>query len=201
MCLTESQCGTDLGMLKTRAEPRDDGSFALTGTKIFISAGEHDVSENILHLVLARLPDAPAGTRGISLFLVPKFLPDANGEVGERNAHQGRLDRAQDGHPRQRHLRDEPGRRARLADRRAEQGPGGDVRDDEFRATGRRHAVARPGRSGAAERAWPTHATASRGVRRPASSSRTSRPTRSSCIPTCGACCSPARPTPKAAAR
>ena len=85
MCLTEAQCGTDLGMLKTRAEPLGDDSFALTGTKIFISSGEHDVSENILHLVLARLPDAPAGTRGISLFLVPKFIPDANGEVGERN--------------------------------------------------------------------------------------------------------------------
>ena len=85
MCLTEAQCGTDLGMLKTRAEPLGDDSFALTGSKIFISSGEHDVSENILHLVLARLPDAPAGTRGISLFLVPKFIPDANGEVGERN--------------------------------------------------------------------------------------------------------------------
>jgi alkylation response protein AidB-like acyl-CoA dehydrogenase len=86
MCLTESQCGTDLGLLRTRAEPNGDGSYALTGTKIFISAGEHDVTENILHLVLARLPDAPAGTKGISLFLVPKFIPDANGEVGERNA-------------------------------------------------------------------------------------------------------------------
>ena len=85
MCLTEAQCGTDLGMMKTRAEPLGDDSFALTGTKIFISAGEHDVSENILHLVLARLPDAPSGTRGISLFLVPKFLPDENGDVGVRN--------------------------------------------------------------------------------------------------------------------
>jgi alkylation response protein AidB-like acyl-CoA dehydrogenase len=86
MCLTESHCGTDLGLLKTRAEPNGDGSHALTGTKIFISAGEHDVAENILHLVLARLPDAPAGTKGISLFLVPKFIPDAHGEIGERNA-------------------------------------------------------------------------------------------------------------------
>jgi len=85
MCLTESHCGTDLGLLKTRAEANADGSYALTGTKIFISAGEHDVSENILHLVLGRLPDAPAGTKGISLFLVPKFLPDERGEVGERN--------------------------------------------------------------------------------------------------------------------
>ena len=85
MCLTESHCGTDLGLLKTRAEANGDGSYALTGTKIFISAGEHDVAENILHLVLGRLPDAPAGTKGISLFLVPKFLPDAQGEVGARN--------------------------------------------------------------------------------------------------------------------
>jgi len=86
MCLTEPHCGTDLGILKTRAEPNGDGSYALTGTKIFISAGEHDLAENILHLVLARLPDAPAGTKGISLFLVPKFVPDANGAVGERNS-------------------------------------------------------------------------------------------------------------------
>jgi alkylation response protein AidB-like acyl-CoA dehydrogenase len=86
MCLTEAQCGTDLGLIRTRAEPIGDGAHALTGTKIFISAGEHDCSENILHLVLARLPDAPAGTRGISLFLVPKFLPDADGAVGARNA-------------------------------------------------------------------------------------------------------------------
>ncbi|WP_295362617.1 acyl-CoA dehydrogenase C-terminal domain-containing protein [Arenimonas sp.] len=85
MCLTEPHCGTDLGLLKTKAEPKGDGSHALTGTKIFISAGEHDLAENILHLVLARLPDAPAGTKGISLFLVPKFIPDANGGVGARN--------------------------------------------------------------------------------------------------------------------
>ena len=86
MCLTEAQCGTDLGLLRTKAEPQADGSYKITGTKIFISAGEHDLAENIVHIVLARLPDAPAGTRGISLFIVPKFLPDANGEVGERNA-------------------------------------------------------------------------------------------------------------------
>jgi alkylation response protein AidB-like acyl-CoA dehydrogenase len=76
MCLTEAHCGTDLGMLKTKAEPQTDGSHTITGTKIFISAGEHDLSENIVHIVLARLPDAPEGTKGISLFIVPKFLPD-----------------------------------------------------------------------------------------------------------------------------
>ena len=85
MCLTEAHCGTDLGLLRTRAEPQADGSYALTGTKIFISAGEHDMAENIIHLVLARLPDAPGGTKGISLFIVPKFLPDETGEAGARN--------------------------------------------------------------------------------------------------------------------
>ena len=85
MCLTEAHCGTDLGMLKSRAEPQADGSYSITGTKIFISAGEHDMADNILHLVLARLPDAPQGTKGISLFIVPKFLPTADGKVGARN--------------------------------------------------------------------------------------------------------------------
>jgi len=85
MCLTEPQCGTDLGQVKTKAEPQADGSYKLTGTKIFISSGEHDLTENIVHIVLARLPDAPKGTRGISLFIVPKFLPAADGGVGERN--------------------------------------------------------------------------------------------------------------------
>ena len=87
MCLTESHCGTDLGLIKTRAVPKADGSYAISGTKIFISAGEHDMSENIVHLVLAKLPDAPAGTKGISLFIVPKFLAKEGrlGEVGERN--------------------------------------------------------------------------------------------------------------------
>jgi alkylation response protein AidB-like acyl-CoA dehydrogenase len=85
MCLTEPQCGTDLGLIRTRAEPDADGSYRVTGTKIFISAGEHDLAENIVHLVLARLPGAPAGTRGISLFVVPKFLPDAAGRPGARN--------------------------------------------------------------------------------------------------------------------
>lgn len=85
MCLTEPHCGTDLGILRTRAEPNGDGSYSITGTKIFISSGEHDLADNIVHLVLARLPDAPAGTKGISLFIVPKFIPDDNGEPGQRN--------------------------------------------------------------------------------------------------------------------
>ena len=85
MCLTEAHCGTDLGLLKTKAEPQADGSYAITGTKIFISAGEHDMADNIIHIVLARLPDAPEGTQGISLFIVPKFNLTADGSVGERN--------------------------------------------------------------------------------------------------------------------
>ncbi len=88
MCLTESQCGSDLGLLRTKAEPQADGSYAITGTKIFISAGDHDMTDNIVHIVLARLPDAPAGTKGISLFIVPKFNVNADGSVGERNAVQ-----------------------------------------------------------------------------------------------------------------
>lgn len=85
MCLTEAHAGTDLGMIRTRAEPMDDGSFSVTGTKIFITAGEHDLSGNIVHLVLARLPDAPEGSRGISMLLVPKCLLSPDGSVGERN--------------------------------------------------------------------------------------------------------------------
>ena len=85
MCLTEPHCGTDLGMLRTKAEPQPDGSYRLTGQKIFISAGEHDLAANIIHLVLARLPDAPAGSKGISLFVVPKFLVNADGSLGARN--------------------------------------------------------------------------------------------------------------------
>ena len=86
MCLTEAGSGTDLGLLKTQAVPNGDDSYAVTGTKIFISAGDHDFTPNIVYLVLARLPDAPKGTKGISLLLVPKFLSDAEGKLGERNA-------------------------------------------------------------------------------------------------------------------
>lgn len=85
MCLTEPHAGTDLGIIRTKATENGDGSYAITGTKIFISAGEHDMAENILHLVLARLEGSPAGTKGISLFLVPKYLPTADGKPGERN--------------------------------------------------------------------------------------------------------------------
>ena len=86
MNLTEPQCGTDLGLIRTKAEPHGDGSYAIRGTKIFISAGEHDLTDNIIHLVLAKLPGAPDSTKGISLFVVPKFLLDASGNPGKRNA-------------------------------------------------------------------------------------------------------------------
>jgi len=85
MCLTEPHCGTDLGLLRTKAEPQADGTYKITGAKIFISAGEHDLTENIVHLVLARLPDAPPGSKGISLFVVPKFNVNADGSLGARN--------------------------------------------------------------------------------------------------------------------
>ena len=85
MCLTEAHAGTDLGMIHTRAQPLDDGSASVSGTKIFITAGEHDLAGNIIHLVLAKLPDAPAGSRGISMFLVPKFLINPDGSLGARN--------------------------------------------------------------------------------------------------------------------
>ncbi|MDB2449020.1 acyl-CoA dehydrogenase C-terminal domain-containing protein [bacterium] len=86
MCLTEPHCGTDLGIMKTKAVPNDDGSYAISGTKIFITGGEHDLTDNIVHLVLAKLPDAPAGSKGISLFVVPKFLVNDDGSVGAHNA-------------------------------------------------------------------------------------------------------------------
>ncbi len=85
MCLTEPHCGTDLGMLRTKAEINDDGSYAITGTKIFISAGEHDMSDNIVHIVIARIPGSPEGSKGISLFIVPKFNVTADGELADRN--------------------------------------------------------------------------------------------------------------------
>ncbi len=85
MCLTEPHCGTDLGLMRTKAEPQPDGTYRITGNKIFISAGEHDMADNIIHLVLARLPDAPPGIKGVSLFIVPKFHVKADGSLGERN--------------------------------------------------------------------------------------------------------------------
>ena len=85
MCLTEPHSGTDLGIIRTKADPNGDDSYTITGTKIFITGGEHDMAENIIHLVLAKLPGSPEGSRGISLFLVPKFSVNDDGSLGERN--------------------------------------------------------------------------------------------------------------------
>ena len=92
MCLTEAHCGTDLGLLRTKAEPNADGSYAITGSKIFISSGDHDMVENIVHIVIARLPDAPPGTKGISLFLVPKFLPSESGDLAKNGVSCGSIE-------------------------------------------------------------------------------------------------------------
>ena len=107
MNLTEPQCGTDLGLIRTKAAPQADGSYKITGTKIFISSGEHDLTKNIVHLVLARIEGAPEGIKGISLFVVPKLLPKPDGSAGERKQGFLRLARREDGHPRQLDLRHE----------------------------------------------------------------------------------------------
>ncbi len=92
MCLTEAHCGTDLGMLRTRAEVRADGGYEITGSKIFISSGDHDMAENIIHIVIARLSDSPPGTKGITLFLVPKYLPDADGKLQPNGVSCGSIE-------------------------------------------------------------------------------------------------------------
>ena len=172
-----------------RPSRRPTAPTSITGNKIFISAGEHDMAANIIHLVLARLPDAPKGSKGISLFVVPKFNVKADGSLGEPQRHLLRRPRAQDGHPRQRHRADRARRRHRHAGRPAQQGPGRDVRDDERRPPGRRQPVAGPDRSGVPERAGlrqGPHPDAL-AVRREGQGQ--GRPTRSSCTPTCARCC------------
>ena len=136
MCLTEPQCGTDLAQVKTRAVPQKGGSYKITGTKIFISAGEHDLTENIVHIVLARLPDAPEGTRGISLFVVPKFKVKADGTHGRAQRRELRLDRTQDGHPRLEHRRAELRRSRGLHGVRTQPRPGSHVYVHEYRPSG-----------------------------------------------------------------
>ena len=189
MCLTEPQCGTDLGLLRTKAEPQADGSYRLTGNKIFISAGEHDMAENIVHLVLARLPDAPTGSKGISLFVVPKWKVKADGSLGERNGIWcGGLEHKMGIHGNATAQIVLDGADGTLVGQ-PNKGLAGDVRDDERGAPGRRHAVARPDRSGLPERRRlregpPADALALGRRRRP-----TSRPIRSSSTPTCARCC------------
>ena len=133
MNLTEPQAGSDVGAVRTRAEPNGDGTYAVTGQKIFISWGDHDVAENVCHLVLARLPDGAPGTKGISLFLVPKFLPDADGRPGVANGVRAlSLEHKMGLHGSPTCVMEFDGA-TRLADRRAAPGHGGDVHDDEQR--------------------------------------------------------------------
>ena len=156
MNLTEPHAGSDLGALTTRAEKQADGTYRIFGTKIFITYGDHEMTDNIIHLVLARLPDAPPGTRGISLFLVPKYLVNKDGTLGARNDVAVRRRRAQARHPCQPHLRDEvrrEGRRRRLSGRRGEPRPQRHVHHDERGPAGGRHAGRGGGRAGDAARA------------------------------------------------
>ena len=187
MNLTEPHCGTDLGLLRTKAVKQADGSYKITGTKIFISAGEHDLAANIIHLVLARIEGAPEGTRGISLFVAPKILAEARRLARRAQRRDLRLDRREDGHPRQLDLRDELRRRHRLAGRRGEPRPHRHVHDDERGAARRRRAGPRAVRGRLPERRRPTRRSVCRAARSPAPNTRTSRPIRSSCIPTCAA--------------
>ena len=136
MLLTEPQAGSDVGALTTRAVKQPDGTYRLFGQKIFITWGEQDLTDNIVHITLARTPDAPAGTRGISVFIVPKFLVDADGSIGERNDITLRRHRTQDGYPRVADVRDgarRTRRRGRLSHRRRATGHAQHVHDDELR--------------------------------------------------------------------
>ena len=140
MNLTESQAGSDVGALRTRAvpSPEGDGSWRISGQKIFITYGEHDMTENIVHLVLARVPDAPPGTKGISCFIVPKRLVNDDGSLGARQPCALHRHRAQDGHPRVADVHARVRRRGRLPHRRTERRHATDVHDDEHRSSLRR---------------------------------------------------------------
>ena len=157
MCLTEPHAGTDLGLIRTKAEPQADGSYRITGTKIFITGGEHDLTENIIHLVLARLPDAPAGTKGISLFIVPKVHGRrATARLGERNALScGSIEHKMGIKGSATCVMNFDGATGYLIGA-AEQGPGGHVHDDEL-----------PRVWASASRAWPVASapTRARGIR------------------------------------
>ena len=188
MNLTEPQCGTDLGLIKTKAVPAEDGSFRITGQKIFISAGEHDLTSNIVHLVLARIEGAPAGTKGISLFVVPKFLPDAEGNAGVRNAVScGSIEEKMGIHANATCVMNYDGATGWLVGERGEGAPR-HVHDDERGAARRRGAGARRFRKSPIRTPRLTRASAARGARSPAPRSRPRAPIRSSCIPTCGGC-------------
>jgi alkylation response protein AidB-like acyl-CoA dehydrogenase len=188
MCLTEPHCGTDLGLLRSKAEPQADGSYKITGGKIFISAGEHDMAENIIHLVLARLPDAPAGTKGISLFIVPKFIPNADGSLGARNAITcGALEEKMGIHGSstcQMNLDDATGWLI------GQPNKGLNAMFVMMNAARLGVGMQSLGLTEVAyQNALATPRSACRCAACPAPRHRTSRPIRSSCIRTCGACC------------
>ena len=189
MNLTEPQAGSDLAAIRTKAVPQGDGSYKLYGSKIFITYGEHDYTDNIVHLVLARTPDAPPGTRGISLFVVPKFLVNPDGSLGERNdvrcvslEHKLGIHASPTGGARVRR----PRWRRRLPGRRGEPRTRIHVRDDERRALRRGDAGCRHRRSRLSARGG-LRARARAGSASPVRRRMPPRPA-SSAIPTCGGC-------------
>ena len=188
MQLTEPQAGSDVGALRTRAERAADGSYRITGTKIFITYGDHDMTDNIVHFVLARLPDAPAGTKGISLFLIPKFLVNADGSLGARNDIYPLRRRAQARHARLADLHHDDGRqgrRGRLPDRRGKPRHALHVHDDEPGPPRRRPAKASASPTAPTSRRWPLRRSAARAA---PPAARATAWTPSSCIPTSSAC-------------
>jgi alkylation response protein AidB-like acyl-CoA dehydrogenase len=180
MCLTEPQCGTDLGQIRAKAEPNGDGSYKITGTKIFISAGEHDLTDNIIHLVLARIVGAPPGIRGISLFIVPKFQVKENGSLGPRNGVRcGSIE----------HKMGIKASSTCVINFDEAQGYLLGEMHKGMRAMFTMMNTARLGVAIQGMALGETRWTACRGARSKAKNFPTSRPIRSSSIPTCGACC------------
>ena len=188
MNLTEPHCGTDLGLLRTKAVKQADGSYKITGTKIFISAGEHDLAANIIHLVLARIEGAPEGTRGISLFVVPEVPAEARRLARARATpcRAARIEEKMGIHGNSTCVMNYDGATGWLLGEE-NRGLARHVHDDERGAARRRRAGARAVRGRLSERRRPTPRSACRAARSPARSTRTSRPIRSSCIPTCAA--------------
>ena len=187
--LTEPHCGTDLGMIRTKAAKQADGSYKITGTKIFISAGEHDLTANIVHLVLARIEGAPAGTKGISLFVVPKFLPKPDGTVGARNGVAcGSIEEKMGIHGNSTCVMNYDSATGWLVGEE-NRGLPRHVHDDERGASRRRHPGPVAFRSRVPERGDLREGAAARTLADRAENFLTSPPTRSSCIPTSAARC------------
>ena len=188
MNLTEPHCGTDLGMLRTKAIPQGDGSYRITGQKIFISAGEHDLADNIIHLVLARIEGAPQGTKGISLFIVPKFLVNADGSLGKRNGVVcGKIEEKMGIHGNSTCVLNYDDAVGYLVGAE-NKGLARHVHDDERGAPRRRPAGPVAIAKSPTKTAPPTRRIACKAARSPARRIRTARPIRSSSIPTSAAC-------------